>query len=547
MSEHDPHHRKSAQEGLGAGRADPASRPRSAPLEIQSLVYLAQSSQDVFERCTELALQATCATTALVSLHRPASNLLEIVSAAGYLAAEALGRQSGPGQALSWRVFTSQRALLIGNPHEQPDVYFVSGRPSAGVYLGVPLVDPDGRTFGVLSVDTTQTGADFGEEDAQALALLASAAGSAYARLLALEQAQRLTERYALLADLTSELEALTEPSEIRQAAQRAILPLSGFDTVVFYQLEGSVPRFVERTGEVRPSVLQAMEDFLTHFQRLSLLGSTLGSRRDPLLVADYREWAHQHQGLLEAGIGSLVLLPVWSGDTYYGFWVLYSLGHLVDLNETALRLLGSLASRVARAIERTATLQRLLQTREAALRGLGRVLEYRDSETAGHTDRVTGLALQLGQALQLSDEQLLHLRWGGYLHDLGKVAIRDEILRKPGALTPEERREIETHVTIGNEMLRGEDFLPVTVREIVRNHHERWDGRGYPDRLEGTQIPFLARIFSIADVYDALTSVRPYKAAWTPEAAAQELQRSAGTQFDPQLVEVFIRQVLEG
>jgi putative nucleotidyltransferase with HDIG domain len=546
MSDYDPHHPDSAQEGPGAGAADPLPYRRSAPLEIQSLVYLAQSSQDVFERCTELALQATSATTALASLHRPVAGLLEIVSAAGHLAAEALGRQSQPGEALAWRVFTTQRALLIGNPHEQPDVHFISGRPSAGVYLGVPLVDPDGHTFGVLSVDTSQTGADFGEEDAQALTLLASAAGSAYARLLALEQAQHLTERYALLADLTSELEALTDPFEIRQAAQRAILPLSGLDTVSFYQLEGQVLSFVERTGEVRPALLQAMDEFLTRFQGREMLASDLFLRRDPLLVPDYRAWPHHHEGLWKAGIGSLVVLPVWSGDTCYGFRVLYSLGRLVELSETALRLLGSLAARVARAFERTAALQQLLQTREAALRGLGRVLEYRDSDTAGHTDRVTGLALQLGQALKLSAEQLLYLRWGAYLHDVGKVAIRDEVLRKPGALTPEERREIETHVTVGDELLRGEDFLPGTVRQIVRHHHERWDGQGYPDRLEGTQIPFLARIFSIVDVYDALTSVRPYKAAWTAEAAAQELQRSAGTQFDPQLTLVFIRQVLK-
>ncbi|WP_456833213.1 HD domain-containing phosphohydrolase [Deinococcus sp. UYEF24] len=520
-----------------------ASPPRL--LDLQALVYLARSSEGVFERCTRLALESTSATTSFVLLHRPGLGTLEVVSGAGHLGAEAVGRQLRPGDALAWRVFGTRTTQLIGNAEDQQDVYFVSGRAHPGAYLGVPLMDPDGRTFGVLSVDTTHTGAAFTEADAQILALLASAAGIAYSRLAALEQAQALTERYALLAELAAELESLSDAGEIRQAAQRAILPLSGFDTVAFYRLSGPLLTFVERTGRVESGVIEALDLYMENPEAYVLLSKNM-DRQVPFVVMDYATWAQRDEGLVEAGVASVVILPVWYAGVAHGFWLLYSLNRQVPVDEVTLRLLGSLSSRVERAIERGEALNLLLQTREAALRGLGRVLEYRDSETAGHTDRVTRLAVQLGQRLGLDREQQRHLRWGAYLHDVGKMGIRDEILRKPGHLTPEERLQIETHVTVGDELLNGEGFLPAEVREIVRHHHERWDGHGYPDRLAGRAIPLLARVFSVVDVFDALTSQRPYKVAWTSEAAARQLREGAGSQFDPEILEVFLEQVLK-
>jgi len=222
------------------------------------------------------------------------------------------------------------------------------------------------------------------------------------------------------------------------------------------------------------------------------------------------------------------------------GVLVLLGLNGDPGAAEGLISLLELVASHAERAMERVRGRERERVLREAALRSLGRVLEYRDDETFGHTDRVTTLALRLGEALGLHGDDLRHLRWGAYLHDIGKVAVRDEILRKGGPLTPEERRVMQEHAVTGDTMLRDEDFVPRAVREIVRHHHERWDGTGYPDRLAGNAIPLLARIFSVVDVYDALTSERPYKRAWTPEAARAELVRCAGQQFDPWVVQAF-------
>jgi len=138
--------------------------------------------------------------------------------------------------------------------------------------------------------------------------------------------------------------------------------------------------------------------------------------------------------------------------------------------------------------------------------------LEYRDYETKGHTERVTALAGRLGQALGLGGGELSDLRWGSYLHDAGKVALPDAVLLKPGPLTAEEFGLMQRHVLIGEAMLQELIFLLRRVLGVVRYHHERCDGGGYPDGLAGAQIPLLTRVFSVADVYDALTSV--YKAA---------------------------------
>lgn len=203
-------------------------------------------------------------------------------------------------------------------------------------------------------------------------------------------------------------------------------------------------------------------------------------------------------------------------------------------------------AKLAALAVENLDLLERERAQHEATLRALGLALEYRDYETKGHTDRVVTLALAFGKTLDLDDRAMRALQWGAYLHDLGKVAIPDAILLKPGPLTDEEFDVIRGHTLIGLEMCSDIPFLPREAREVVRSHHERWDGRGYPDGLEGDDIPLLARMFTLIDVYDALTSERPYKSAWTHADAIAEIQAQADEQFDPELVPTFVDLVSE-
>jgi putative nucleotidyltransferase with HDIG domain len=180
----------------------------------------------------------------------------------------------------------------------------------------------------------------------------------------------------------------------------------------------------------------------------------------------------------------------------------------------------------------------------EGSLQALGVALEYRDFESKGHTESVVRLANQLGEMMGLDEQGLEHLRYGAYLHDLGKLAVPDEILLKPGKLTVEEFGRMKEHASKGFEMARRIKGLAPEVLNIIRHHHERWDGTGYPDNLATNDIPLLARVFSICDVFDALLSKRIYKKAWTQEEALTEIRAQQGKQFDPTVTSAFLEMV---
>jgi putative two-component system response regulator len=176
-----------------------------------------------------------------------------------------------------------------------------------------------------------------------------------------------------------------------------------------------------------------------------------------------------------------------------------------------------------------------------STLKALAAALETRDTDTHGHSERVVSFSLRLGRELDLNEEQLRALEFGALLHDIGKIGIPDRILRKPAALTDEEWTTMRQHPTLGGQILRGIKFLEGAAR-VVGQHHERWDGTGYPAGLRGTDIDLNARIFAVADAFDAMVSTRVYRSGKPYEAAAAELERHAGAQFDPDVVEAFLR-----
>ena len=177
----------------------------------------------------------------------------------------------------------------------------------------------------------------------------------------------------------------------------------------------------------------------------------------------------------------------------------------------------------------------------DAALQGWMNGLKLRDPETKSHSDRVAALATQLGTQMGLTEDQLTHLRRGALLHDIGKMGTPDAILFKPGPLTTEERQVMQQHPQFGNQFLHSIAYLQPAA-EIVYCHHEHWDGSGYPRGLKGEEIPLSARIFSVVDVWDALTSDRPYRASWSREKTMEYIQGLSGIQFDPKVVDIFTR-----
>jgi response regulator RpfG family c-di-GMP phosphodiesterase len=176
----------------------------------------------------------------------------------------------------------------------------------------------------------------------------------------------------------------------------------------------------------------------------------------------------------------------------------------------------------------------------EGILFALAQAVEQRDHQTAGHCERLAFVSVALGMAMGLERTQLLALYRGGFLHDVGKVGIPDSIMFKPGSLTAEEWVTMRSHSVRGEEICRHLSSLR-PVLPIIRHHHERWDGSGYPDGLRGAQIPLLARIVQVADIYDALVSARPYKPAFTPHDALRIMQEETDRGWrDPEIVALF-------
>lgn len=194
---------------------------------------------------------------------------------------------------------------------------------------------------------------------------------------------------------------------------------------------------------------------------------------------------------------------------------------------------------------QRTIELDKALNSLEGAyrstLKALTAALETRDSETHGHSERVVTYSLRLGREYGLSSEIMKALEFGSLLHDIGKIGVPDSILRKPAKLTEEEWVRMREHPLHGQQILRGIEFLEGAAR-VVAQHHEKWDGTGYPLGLRHEEIDICARIFSVADAFDAITSDRVYRRGKPYEAAAQELDDWAGRQFDPKVVEAFHR-----
>ena len=194
--------------------------------------------------------------------------------------------------------------------------------------------------------------------------------------------------------------------------------------------------------------------------------------------------------------------------------------------------------------LARTGLLERAMKDLERSysltLEALGDALDLKDAETEGHSKRVTAFTMAIARAMELPQDRRDIIARGAFLHDIGKMAIPDAILRKPGRLTPEEQMTMREHAFLGYQMLRKIPFLQEAAN-IVYSHQERYDGSGYPRGLKGDQIPLGARIFAVADTFDAITSDRPYRAAQSIPAARREIQKYAGRQFDPQVVATFM------
>jgi hypothetical protein len=265
----------------------------------------------------------------------------------------------------------------------------------------------------------------------------------------------------------------------------------------------------------------------------------------------------------LPIGISSFVIRP--SSSFLFAFltsaaYVALSLltGYVWEYNLTAIIALFGLAfmtwavaARLENALKKNDALVGTLKKSntdirdayETTLEGWSRALDLRDKETEGHTQRVTKLTVKIARAMGFSEDDILHIRRGALLHDIGKLGVPDEILHKNDSLTSEEMEIMRRHPRFAYDLLSPIEYLRPAL-DIPYFHHEKWDGTGYPHGLKGDDIPLEARIFAVIDVYDALLNDRPYRKGWTGKKVLEYIQTESGRHFDPAVVEIFIKEV---
>ncbi len=332
-----------------------------------------------------------------------------------------------------------------------------------------------------------------------------------------------------LLEEGSLNISTANDPLELTESAMTSLHNLNIAPHLAFVRFREGKPVVVSARG--------ALERYRgRHLPQQKL--STHASLTDTFVVGNYLE------GIPESAGWSTAAVPVSARQKRpLGVVILAREGNK-PFQSKEKAMANSLARVMGAQLGQMEALKYLEDAYDGTLRALGLALEFRDHETQGHTKRVVAWADQLAQDMGLDASMRKYLRWGAYLHDIGKLSISDQILLKPDKLDENEWEIMKSHVVMGWEMLSRVPFLPQETLEVVRYHHESWDGSGYPDGLKGQDIPILARIFAVVDTFDALYSPRPYKRAWKPAEIIEELQRLKGKKLDPKLVDTFIKRI---
>ncbi len=412
-----------------------------------------------------------------------------------------------------------------------------AGRPAKGTGLW----EAEGATWLPLGADRALRlgGRSLTASEKSFLERLARVVALALERNRALAESRRREEAYLQLLSMASTLEATADPRRILELTLEFLVGLTRMNAAVFARIDGRRLRPELVAGALGREILEDYERLRPPILRKAVKRA-FAQRR---IVFEFATDPVAIEGL---SVHSVVVAPLWvSGRPYGAIELLSSKGG--GLSDEERDIFALAVRRLGRMLERAEYLRELDRTREAILQSFGRILEHRDLETRGHTDRVVRTSEFLGRRLGFRGQRLRALRWGAYLHDIGKLAIPDAVLLKPSALETHEWQIMRSHPEVAVTMLEPLGFLPEVTLNVVRYHHERWDGSGYPLGLKGEEIPLEARIFAVADVFDALLSRRPYKEAWSLSRAVEELRRLAGRELDPRVVGLFLDALAKG
>ncbi len=403
-----------------------------------------------------------------------------------------------------------------------------------------------GQVLGVMMLSSDQPGF-FSSERVQFLQSFTSQLAVALENARLFSDTQRHLEYLQALHTIDMTINSSLDLEVTLGVLVRQLVAQLRVDAVAVFVLEPRSNTLTYQGGEGFRTARPLQEHFRLGQGRAGKIALT----RQPMYIADLREKSPL-QGytaalIKEEGFVSYYGAPLIAKGQVKGVLEVYN-REVLRPTPQWMEFLNAVTAQAAIAMENAALFKNLERSNfdlliayDTTLEGWSRALELRDAETEGHSERVTEMTLRLAQTMGISGDKLIHIRHGALLHDIGKMGIPDSILYKPGPLTEEEWEIMRRHPVYAYQLLSPIPYLRPAL-DIPYCHHERWQGQGYPRGLQGEQIPLAARIFAVVDVWDALSKDRPYRKAWPHEKVRQYLREQAGIQFDPKVVEVFLR-----
>ncbi len=442
------------------------------------------------------------------------------------------GRSFALSQGIAGHVAVTGKPWRVTDVHKEPTYYVVN--PSMRSELCVPILGNGNQVLGVINAESAQLDA-FTEADLRLLNTIAGQLGTAIEKLRLFESELRQRQQSETLREVAAILGSATESSKVLNLILEQLKRVVPFDSASIQIIKGenlsirAVAGTLER--EVVGYELPILDDKLAH--------PLLYEHRTVLYedIENHPDWL---QGPGATGVKSWIGAPLIVRGECIG--VLTVDGYEANqFSQADAQLVSSFAIHAGIALENARLLEEAEDAYVQTVSALASAIDVRDSYTSGHSQRLAELAVKIGQQMGCDEQQLEDIRWGALLHDIGKIGVPDEILRKPGSLESSEMEIMRQHPEIGARIVEGVKNL-AAVAPIIRAHQERFDGSGYPNGLHAEAIPLIARIVSVADAYVAMTDERVYRKARSHEAALAEIKHCVGSQFDPTVVDAFLK-----
>lgn len=512
-----------------------------AVYRISTELRVAQNVDEALPILLEQTLQSINAEAGGILLYDPETNRYYPRSACGWM--KDLFENIADGIEIS---FETKKIHIVENFFEESPWKWSSIHP-VSIYPGgvsVPLFTTS-HPVGLMLLSFPNPH----RLDGQELALLESIADiatSAIQRMKLYEATLAQLEKLNALREIDRLIASGYDPTVIFDTVLLQVLQILDVDAASIY-LYNSAAQWLERVA------LRGFKNAPLYKTKVHLNQSLAAEailRREAIIIPNLSQktpLCEQQLFLLQEGFTTYCAQPFESKGQIKGVLEIVTRSEK-KLSAEWKEFLETIAQQLVIAIENAQLIQDLHRTNaelisayDATIEGWSRALDLRDRETEGHTQRVTERVLQLALAVGIKADELIHLRRGAILHDIGKMGIPDRILLKPGPLTEEEWRIMRKHPIYAYEMLSSIDYLRPAL-DIPYCHHEKWDGTGYPRGLKGEAIPLVARLFAVVDVFDALTSDRPYRKAWSRERALAYIREQSGKHFDPEVVRIFLK-----